>query len=143
MATRIRLRVALDDTIVAAQTGKPGIGVIYPSDKARVLADSFQGKPFNRPNDLIVDRGGGIYFTDPGPGPAQRQPGVAAPAIPPIPAVYYLSPQGELRQLATDIPRPNGISLESRRKDAVCREHLWRTRAGVQRRQGRLCLETA
>jgi len=101
----------VDDTIVAAQTGKPGIGVIYPSEKARVLADSFQGKPFNRPNDLIVDRGGGIYFTDPGPGPAQRQPGVAAPAIPPIPAVYYLSPQGELRQLATDIPRPNGISL--------------------------------
>ena len=85
--------------------------MIYPADKARVLADSFHGKPFNRPNDLIVDRRGGIYFTDPGPGPAQRQPGVAAPATPPIPAVYYLSPQGELRQLATDIPRPNGISL--------------------------------
>jgi sugar lactone lactonase YvrE len=101
----------LDDTIVAAQTGKPGIGVIYPADKARVLADSFQGKPFNRPNDLIVDRRGGIYFTDPGPGPAQRQPGVAPPATPAIPAVYYLSTQGELRQLATDIARPNGIAL--------------------------------
>ena len=101
----------LDGTIVAAQTGKPGIGVIFPAAQARVLADNFQGKPFNRPNDLIVDRGGGIYFTDPGPGPAQRQPGVAAPASPPIPAVYYLSPKSELRQLANDIPRPNGIAL--------------------------------
>jgi sugar lactone lactonase YvrE/glyoxylase-like metal-dependent hydrolase (beta-lactamase superfamily II) len=101
----------LDGTILAAQTGKPGIGVIYPADKARVLADSFQGRPFNRPNDLIVDRAGGVYFTDPGPGPAQRQPGVAAPASPPIPAVYYLSPRGQLEQLATDIARPNGVAL--------------------------------
>ncbi len=101
----------LDGSIVAAQTGKPGIGVIHPADKARVLADNFQGKPFNRPNDLIVDRSGGIYFTDPGPGPGQRQPGVAAPASLPIPAIYYLSPRGELGQLATDIPRPNGITL--------------------------------
>ena len=58
-----------------------------------------------------MDRNGGIFFTDPGPGPAQRQLGVAAAATPPVPAVYYLSPRGELRQLAIDIGRPNGITL--------------------------------
>ncbi len=100
-----------DGSIVAAQTGKPGISVIYPADKARVLVDNFQGRPFNRPNDLIVDHSGGVWFTDPGPGPAQRQPGVAPPAVAPIPAVYYLPAQGGLRQLTTDIRRPNGISL--------------------------------
>jgi sugar lactone lactonase YvrE len=101
----------LDGTIVAAQTGKPGISVIYPVEKARVLADNYQGRPFNRPNDLIVDRTGGIYFTDPGPGPAQRQPGVAPPASAPIPAVYYLSPAGRVAASHHEIPRPNGITL--------------------------------
>lgn len=98
-------------TIYAAQTGKPGIGVVYPAERARVLVDNFQGRPFNRPNDLIVDRSGGIWFTDPGPGPAQRQPGVAPPATPPIPAVYHYSARGELRRLTTEVARPNGITL--------------------------------
>jgi sugar lactone lactonase YvrE len=100
-----------DGTIFAAQTQRPGIGIVYPAEKARVLVDNFEGKPLNRPNDLIVDRGGGVWFTDPGAGPAQRQPGVAAPAAAPIPAVYHYSPSGQLRQITTDIARPNGISL--------------------------------
>ncbi len=102
---------ASDGSIVAAQTAGPGIGVIYPADKARVLVASFEGKPLNRPNDLIVDRAGGIYFTDPGAGPAQRQPGVAALAAPPVPALYFLNPKGELKRLTTDAKRPNGVSL--------------------------------
>ena len=100
-----------DGSIIAAQTAAPGIAVIYPADKARVLATSFEGKPLNRPNDLIVDRTGGIYFTDPGAGADQRQPGVAALAAPPVPALYFLHPKGELRQLTTEIKRPNGVSL--------------------------------
>jgi sugar lactone lactonase YvrE/glyoxylase-like metal-dependent hydrolase (beta-lactamase superfamily II) len=102
---------APDGSIVAAQTGKPGVSVIYPAEKARLLTDNYEGNTFNRPNDLIVDRSGGVWFTDPGPGPAQRQPGVPAPAVAPIPAVYHLSAEGQLRQLTTEIKRPNGISL--------------------------------
>jgi sugar lactone lactonase YvrE len=103
-----------DGSIVAAQTAKAGIGVIYPADKAQLLADSFEGQPLNRPNDLIVDRSGGVWFTDPGAGPAQRTAG-ATPAAAPIPAVYYLPVKraagGGLRRLTTDIARPNGIAL--------------------------------
>jgi gluconolactonase len=58
-----------------------------------------------------VDRAGGIYFTDPGAGAGQRQPGVAALAAPPVPALYFLHPKGELRQLTSEIKRPNGVSL--------------------------------
>jgi len=100
-----------DGAIVAAQTARPGIAVIYPLDQAKVLVNSFEGKPLNRPNDLIVDRGGGIWFTDPGAGPGQRQPGVAAPTVAAIPAVYHLPPQGDLRKLPVEARRPNGISL--------------------------------
>jgi len=105
------LATAPDGSIVAAQTARPGIGVIHPADKVRPLATEYRGKPFNRPNDLIVDRKGGVWFTDPGAGPAQRAPGVAESAVKAVPAVYHLSEKGDLRQLTTDIARPNGIAL--------------------------------
>ena len=95
--------------LVAVLTGKPtGIGVLYPQDKARILVDNHQGKPFGRPNDLVVDKRGGVYFTDPGaPVPA----GQPAPATPSATAVYYLDPEGQLHLLDSTVPRPNGIQL--------------------------------
>ena len=43
----------------------------------RILADKYEGKRFNAPNDLIVDKSGGIYFTDPlfrAPQPLPKRP---------------------------------------------------------------------
>ena len=94
--------------LVAVITGKPSIAVIYPKNKARVLVDSYQGKSLGRPNDLVVDKQGGVYFTDPGPNAPAGQP---APISPPATAVYYLSPAGELHLLDATVPRPNGIQL--------------------------------
>jgi gluconolactonase len=91
--------------LVAALTkNNPGIGVIYPADKVRTLVTSYQGKPLNRPNDLVVDKKGGVYFTDPGANP---QPG----ETPVTPAFYYLNPNGKLLLLGNDVARPNGIQL--------------------------------
>lgn len=90
--------------IVSVQTVRPLIGIVHPANRARTLVEQFEGKPLNRPNDLIADRKGGIYFTDPGARPAAGQP--------PVPtAVYYLSPAGKLSQIDTSIGRPNGIQL--------------------------------
>jgi gluconolactonase len=105
------LALAPDGSIIAAQTARPGIAVIHPAEKARPLATSHDGKPFGRPNDLFVDKRGGVWFTDPGPGPAQRAPGAAEPTARPAPAVYHLSAEGVLRQLDSEIARPNGIIL--------------------------------
>ncbi len=90
--------------LVAVLTAQPGIAVIYPADKARTLVDRVDGKPLNRPNDLVIDRKGGVYFTDPGGYPKPGQP------RPPT-AVYYLDPRGKLLRLADDIELPNGIQL--------------------------------
>jgi gluconolactonase len=72
--------------------------------KRRVLAAKHDGKRFNAPNDLVIDRHGGIYFTDPAFG---------APL--PLPqgktAVYYLSADGKTTRLLDDLPNPNGITL--------------------------------
>jgi len=95
--------------LIAVQTTKPGIAVIGPAGKERVLVDSYEGTPLNRPNDLVVDKRGGVYFTDPG---ARPEPGKPVPKT----AIYYLSPKGKLTQLATDIERPNGIQLSPNEK---------------------------
>jgi gluconolactonase len=90
--------------LIAVQAAPAGIGILYPADRARILVSEFAGQPFNRPNDLVVDKKGGVYFTDPGARPAAGQP-------PPKPAVYYLPPDGSLLRLDVDTERPNGIQL--------------------------------
>lgn len=90
--------------LVAVQTTQPAIGVIYPQTSIKTLVSSYQGQPLGRPNDLVVDKNGGVYFTDPGANATAGQ----APAKT---AVYYLNPKGELKLLASDVDRPNGIQL--------------------------------
>src|SRR3970040_1941187 len=80
-----------------------------------VLADSFEGRPFSRPNDLIVARNGGVYFTDPGlttqqaEALAKRLGGAIGPRLPP--AVYYIPPGGRAIRVEDKMIRPNGIQL--------------------------------
>src|SRR4030095_15264497 len=81
--------------------GKVGVRVVYPKGSEAMLADSFQGKPFSRPNDLIADKKGGVYFTDPA--------NVPNPSLPP--AVYYLPPGGGKVIKVVDNVNPNGVSL--------------------------------
>lgn len=96
--------------LYAVQVLKPRVGIIFPPPRAKVLADSFEGKPFGRPNDLVVDSRGNVYFTDSGANPPPA--GQPAPAIAPAaPAVYRISAKGELKRLLADIERPNGIQL--------------------------------
>jgi gluconolactonase len=64
------------------------------------LAEGFEGQPFGRANDLVVDRNGGVYFTDDLGTPPSRPP-----------AVYYINPQGKIMKIAEGIGRPNGITL--------------------------------
>jgi len=70
----------------------------------RVLTDSYKGTRFNAPNDLVIDRSGGIYFTD---------PHYSAPR--PLPqekmCVYYRSAKGEVTRLLDILTTPNGIIL--------------------------------
>ena len=91
--------------LIAARTGTATIAVLQPGEEFRVLADGFRGNPFIRPNDLVVDRNGGIYFTDPGVRPADGAP-LAQPSL-----VLYLSPSGEIHLVDDQMRRPNGVQL--------------------------------
>lgn len=72
----------------------------------KVLANKYDGKSLDGPNDLVVDSKGGIYFTDPQftADAEKNQPGRTA---------YYLSPDGDLKRLLEpdSYAMPNGIAL--------------------------------
>ncbi len=96
--------------LISVQTtpGQTRIGVIYPKGQETTLSDNFDGKPYGRPNDLVVDKKGGVYFSEPGPNAAPGQP----PPTPPLtPAVYYVPAGGKSMRIAEGIVRPNGIQL--------------------------------
>ena len=104
--------------LITAQAldGSTRIGVIYPPGSEAILADNFEGKPFSRPNDVIVAKTGGVYFTEPGLTAQQAEALVKeqggkplAPRLPP--AVYYIPPGGKAIRIEEKLIRPNGISL--------------------------------
>jgi gluconolactonase len=98
--------------LYAVQVLKPQVGIVYPYGSERVLADKFEGAAFARPNDLVLDKLGNVYFTDSGanPGAAASAAAAGQPA-PAKPAVYRITRAGVLQRIAADIERPNGIQL--------------------------------
>jgi len=89
--------------LAVTQVGEIGIAVIKPGAPPRVLLKGFEGKPLNRPNDLVASRLGNIYFSD------TPSPGVTDAPQPP--SVYQLTPQLNMVRLTADIARPNGVAL--------------------------------
>ncbi|MDR1828312.1 MAG: SMP-30/gluconolactonase/LRE family protein, partial [Methylobacteriaceae bacterium] len=76
-----------------------------------VLADSFQGKRLNSPNDVVVKSDGTVWFTDPPYGITGWYLGAEAPAELPQ-AVYRLDPEtGELTQVIADMEGANGLAF--------------------------------
>lgn len=77
-----------------------------------VLADSYQGKKLNAPNDVIVRSDGTIWFTDPTYGILADYEGYKADPEQPTRNVYRLDPNsGELTAVITDFVQPNGLAF--------------------------------
>ncbi|WP_345265986.1 SMP-30/gluconolactonase/LRE family protein [Nibrella viscosa] len=75
----------------------------------RTLADNYQGKRFNSPNDVVVHSSGSYYFTDPPyglPG-KEKDPRRETELF----GVYRIAPNGTVSLLISDLTRPNGIAF--------------------------------
>lgn len=79
---------------------------VTPDGKYAILADKFEGKKFNSPNDVIVGPDGALYFTDPTldlvKGETQEIP---------FQGVYRLDGNGQVRLLTKDLTQPNGLAF--------------------------------
>jgi gluconolactonase len=92
--------------LIGTQSRDPQVGVLAPT--RQVLADKFEGQPLVRPNDLVIDKNNGIYFSDPIPNPqaAFREP---PPGRKPL--LFYIRPDGKLMKLTEEVTAPNGVQL--------------------------------
>lgn len=76
-----------------------------PDGNVEVLAERFEGKRLNAPNDIAVRRDGHAYFTDPAYGSMEDTREL------PFYGVFHLTPRGELNVIARMDKRPNGVAL--------------------------------
>jgi len=77
---------------------------VKPDGSIKPIVSRFKGGRFNSPNDLVIDRAGRIYFSDP------KYVGPEKMELPTM-NVYRLDPDGSLHQATTDIEKPNGVML--------------------------------
>jgi gluconolactonase len=79
---------------------------VTPEGKYTILADHFESKKFNSPNDVIVGPDGALYFTDPTldlvAGEKQEIP---------FQGVYRLGDKSDVRLLTRDLTQPNGLAF--------------------------------
>jgi gluconolactonase len=98
------LMVNAKGEIVACEMEGAIVAISADGKDRRVIADKYDGKRFNAPNDLVIDKAGGVYFTD---------PSFRAPT--PLPqektCVYYVDTAGKVTRLIDDLPNPNGVRL--------------------------------
>ena len=100
-----------DGALYACAGGARAIVRYGPDGTKTTLADRFEGRRLNSPNDLVLDASGAIWFTDPryGADHADRELDHDS--------VYRLTPNPDgatpwpIQRLTTDTTRPNGLLL--------------------------------
>jgi gluconolactonase len=95
--------------LVLCQHGNRRIVRREKDGRFTVLADRYQGKRLNSPNDLVFRSTGELYFTDPPFGLAAAFTDPAKEL--PFQGVYRLAPDGTLTAVVTDLRAPNGLGF--------------------------------
>ncbi len=80
-----------------------------PTPSYVAIADRYEGKRFNSPNDLCLHKSGDLYFTDPPYGLTRKMEDPEKKI--PFQGVYRVSKEGEVTLLTKEMSRPNGIAF--------------------------------
>jgi gluconolactonase len=103
------LGVDAQGNLILCQHGDRRIARMVEHGKFATIADRYEGKKFNSPNDLAIRRNGDIYFTDPPYG----LEGLNQSPIKELPwnGVYRVDTAGKVTLLTKDVSFPNGIGF--------------------------------
>ncbi len=100
--------------LVLCEHGDRRISRLEKDGTKTTLADRYEGKRLNSPNDAVFKSNGDLYFTDPPFGLPKNFNDLSKEL--PFQGVYKLSPQGKLTLLTKDIKAPNGIAFSPNEK---------------------------
>jgi gluconolactonase len=89
---------------------------IDPDAPVTILADTYQGKRLNSPNDLVYKSDGSLYFTDPPYGLPTQSDELRVNGVYLVPAALQQEggtppARDSLQLLVEDLPRPNGLAF--------------------------------
>lgn len=95
--------------LISCEHGDRRLSVMDMAGGKRTIADNYQGKRFNSPNDAVLHSSGSLYFTDP-------PYGLPKQADDPLReldycGVFRVTTGGEVTLLTTKMTRPNGIAF--------------------------------
>jgi len=98
--------------LVTCEHGTRRISRTEPDGSITVIADSYDGKPLNSPNDVVVKSDGTIWFTDPPYGIMSDYEGNKAEQEQAGCYVYRVDPKtGDISVVADDFAKPNGLAF--------------------------------
>src|ERR1700733_245867 len=102
--------------IIAAEHGNRRVSRIARDGMLTVVADRYEGKRLNSPNDVGVKRNGDIYFTDPPFGLLNPGQGLADAASSPLRelnfhGVFRITASGKIDAVVKDLALPNGLAF--------------------------------
>jgi gluconolactonase len=99
------LTIDRQNRLIACEHGNRRVSRTEVDGAVVALADRYQDKRLNSPNDVVVKSNGTIYFTDPPYGiePKEREQ--------PCNGLYRILPDGALELLIDDFDRPNGLAF--------------------------------
>ncbi|MCH2548431.1 MAG: SMP-30/gluconolactonase/LRE family protein [Alphaproteobacteria bacterium] len=101
-----------DGLLITCEHGGRRVVRHHPNGKVEILADSFEGKKFNSPNDLVISRDGAIWFTDPPYGILSNVEGYKAKSELDRNYVFRLDPHSKsIDIVADDFDKPNGLAF--------------------------------
>jgi gluconolactonase len=103
--------------LVSCEHGNRRVTRTEPDGSITVLADAYDGKPLNSPNDVVVRSDGSVWFSDPAYGIDSDYEGHKSPQEQDECFLFRIDPAGELAVAAGGFSRPNGLafSLDERR----------------------------
>ena len=102
----------LQGRLVTCQHGTRSVTRTEPDGRITVLADQFEGKRLNSPNDVVVHSDGGIWFTDPTYGILSDYEGYQAEPEQSGRNVFRIDPNTfEITCVADDFEQPNGLAF--------------------------------
>jgi gluconolactonase len=104
--------------LVLCEGGNRRLTRMDPDGKVEVLVDRYEGKRFNRPNDVVCKSDGSIFFTDPGLRLPLEQREL------PNAGVYRIGPDGAL-SLVADCEYPNGLAFSPDERTLYVANSRW------------------